>query len=460
MTSKIKTSDEIKSLKNKGLTDEKIINDLIAHKEKHPELSKKKLSCEMYDKVNLMCRNYMDRMARFEVDYDFIIDEEAFKNVAICCLECAPFIHSQVINSPLSPYWKVCDYHIDQMISFQEVEDIDKARMDFFSKEMPLSANVQMNIGVFINCGKSYVCFIWNHMCFDGGGYKSFWSDFCKNYSDYILKGISPVKFSSGSRKYTEIYKDMDKAFAKKAKKQFANISPKDKHILPFEKLDKENNVIIVSREISEESFSKALNYAKSVGATVNDIILAAYIDAFGKVSGMDEKESINVSCATDLRRHLKDQSTIGYTNHVSFAHCYLEEKGKDFKDTLNKVSLKTKELKKDPFMGLHGLPLLNIAYKTMVYLQAETVVKLFYNNPTLSVSNVGKIDTQAFSLAGNKPFSAFVAGAAKNKPCAVMTALSINGVLKASMCLRGNEKDKELLELFFTEFKNAIDTI
>ena len=174
----------------------------------------------------------------------------------------------------------------------------------------------------------------------------------------------------------------------------------------------------------------------------------------------MDENEPINVSCATDLRRHLKDQSTIGYTNHVSFTHCYLEEKGKDFKDTLNKVSLKTKELKKDPFMGLHGLPLLNIAYKTMVYLQAETVVKLFYNNPTLSVSNVGKIDTQAFSLAGNKPFSAFVAGAAKNKPCAVMTALSINGILKASMCLRGNEKDKELLEQFFTEFKNAIDTI
>ena len=85
--------------------------------------------------------------------------------------------------------------------------------------------------------------------------------------------------------------------------------------------------------------------------------------------------------------------------------------------------------------MGLHGLPLLNIAYKSMVYLQAETVVKLFYNNPTLSVSNVGKIDTVAFSLANNPPFSAFVAGAAKNKPCAVMTALTINGTLKASMC-------------------------
>jgi hypothetical protein len=40
------------------------------------------------------------------------------------------------------------------------------------------------------------------------------------------------------------------------------------------------------------------------------------------------------------------------------------------------------------------------------------------------------------------------------------MTCLSINGAFKASICLRGTEKDKEVLELFFTEFKNTIDNI
>jgi NRPS condensation-like uncharacterized protein len=92
-----------------------------------------------------------------------------------------------------------------------------------------------------------------------------------------------------------------------------------------------------------------------------------------------------------------------------------------------------------------------------MVYAQAEPIVNLFYRNPTLSVSNVGKIDTEAFSLANNKPFSAFVAGAAKNKPCAVMTALSINGDLSVSICLRGNKKDGEILESFFTQYENNI---
>ena len=263
MSIAINTENETFSLKRKGLTDDKVIKDLIKLKSQNPHLLNKKIKCEMYDKVNLMCRNYMDRMARFEVDYDFIIDEEAFKNVAICWLECAPFMHSQVINSPLSPYWKVSDYNINDMVVAKTVDDIDLAREDFFSKSIPLSCNVQMNIGLFYCKGKSYVCFIWNHMCFDGGGYKSFWSDFCKNYSDYVLKGISPVNFSTGSRKYTDIYKDMDKTFAKGAKKQFANISPRDNHTLPFESNEKIDNVVIVAREIDEYNFSKATSYAK-----------------------------------------------------------------------------------------------------------------------------------------------------------------------------------------------------
>ncbi|MGN1315644.1 MAG: hypothetical protein ACI4VW_01135 [Acutalibacteraceae bacterium] len=448
---------EIQALKNKGLTDIKIINDLIKFKENNPKLLKKALPCEMYDKVNLMCRKYMDRMARFEVDYNFLVDETAFKNVAVCAMESAPCLHSKVIMNPITPYWKVADYNINDLVFCREVEDLEKTKKEFFSREIPLNSNVQMNIGLFYHGDKTYILFIWNHMCMDGGGFKTFWSDFCKGYTDYVLKGITPLCFSVGSRKYTEVYRDMEGAKKIKAKLQFANISPRDKHRFPFENDNIENDVIIVSRKIDKEYFGKAVNYAKSVGASVNDLLVASYIDALKKIANFNSNESISVSCATDLRRHIKDKSAIGYTNHVSFSHCAVEMMGDNLKETIEIVKNKTKELKNDEFMGLHGLPLLNIGYKTMIYLQAEPIVKLFYRNPTLSVSNVGAIDTSAFSLAENKPFSAFVAGAAKNKPCAVMTALSINGDLSVSICLRGNDKDSELLEKFFTEYEKNI---
>lgn len=450
-------TQEAQSLKSKGLTDDKVIKDLIAFKQQNKKLLKKRIKCEMYDKINLMCRKYMDRMARFEVDYDFTIDEEAFKNVAICALESAPVFHSRVINNAIAPYWKPADYHVNDFVIAKNVTDLEKAKQEFFSREIPLKNNVQMNIGLFYHQGKSYVLFIWNHMCMDGGGFKAFWSDFCKAYTDYVLNGKSPTCFSTGSRAYDEVYKDMPADFKRKAKLQLANVSPRDKHRFPFENNNVEKDVIIASRKISKEHFDKAVAYTKGCGGTVNDLLVAAYIDALKKVAGFNPDEGISISCATDLRRHIKDTSTIGYTNHVSFSYCAVEKMGANLKETLLIVSKKTKELKNDAFMGLHGIPLLNFAYKTMIYAQAEPIVSLFYRNPTLSLSNVGKIDTTAFALAGNKPFSAFVAGAAKNKPCAVMTALSINGELSVSMCLRGNQKDKELLEKFFTEYENNI---
>ncbi len=453
-------SKEALSLKKKGLNNEKVLNDLINHKENTPYTLRKRYPTEMYDKVNLMCRKYMDRLARFEVDYDFIIDEEKFKTVAICMLECFPLMHSKVIVSPIAPYWSVCDYHINDLVDYREVTDIEKAREDFFKIQIPLNSNMQMRIGVYICNGKSYVLFIWNHMLFDGGGYKAFWADFSRNYTDYDLNGISPVSFSSGSRRYTEVYKDMDKAALKEAKKQFANISPKIKVTMPFKNNDKTDNIIIVSREVEAEKFEKAKAFAKENGGTVNDILVTAFITALGKVATLSPADSVSVACATDLRRHIKDFSNIGYTNHVSFIHCALDEKGADFKETFKKVSDKTKELKKDPYIGLHGLPLLNIAYKSMVYLQAETIVKLFYNNPVLSVSNVGQIEKSGFEISNNTPFSAFVAGAAKNKPCAVMTSLTVNGKLSASICLRGNEDDKAVLNKFFDIFKEEIENI
>ena len=99
---KLDYKTEALSLKRKGLTDEKVIKDLIAFKEQNPHILKKQLPCEMYDKINLMCRKYMDRLARFEVDYDFLVDEVAFKNVAVCALESAPFLPIAVSALPVS----------------------------------------------------------------------------------------------------------------------------------------------------------------------------------------------------------------------------------------------------------------------------------------------------------------------------------------------------------------------
>ena len=327
--------NEFISLKNKGLTDDKVINDLIRHKDKNPALSRSRIPCEMYDKVNLMCRKYMDRMARFEVDYDFVIDETAFKNVAICCLECAPFMHSRVVNSPISPYWKVCDYHIDQMISFEQVKDIEKARMDFFAQEIPLNSNIQMKIGVLINDDKSYVCFIWNHMCMDGGDLKYFLQAFCENYTNYVDKGISPVEFRTGSRSYTDVYSGFSQTESGVAKRLFKNINARDDHKFPLTSDNIRDKSFIARRKFSEDTLAKLKTKGKELGATINEMLLTAYFYSVYELAGFPESDQLMISSAIDLRRHMDNVDDKGFTNHTAWMQCAIPQRGRDIFETV-----------------------------------------------------------------------------------------------------------------------------
>ena len=50
--------------------------------------------------------------------------------------------------------------------------------------------------------------------------------------------------------------------------------------------------------------------------------------------------------------------------------------------------------------------------------------------------------------------------GAVKYKPYVLLSATSLNGELTLSMCVRGNEKDKTLVEKFFDLMEKNIKVI
>lgn len=406
----------------------------------------------MYDKVNYMCRRYMDRIARFELDYDVIPDIEAFKAVIIGFFEAAPVFHSRFIDNHIAPYWQVADYSIDEILTVKEVEDFTEAADEFLLHDIDVKSNVQMRIAVLTKDGHCKICFMWNHMCMDGGDLKQFLDDLFASYNAYISGDKQPMKYKkNGSRSYKEVYRDFSKEDRKEAKKLFANVSSGDKtHHLPFTQKDASDKKFIARHKISSEIFEAARIAGKAHGATVNDILAAAYIRAFYEISGCALSERVGISCAVDLRRYIKDLRTTGYTNHTTFFPCVVDCNGKNMADTLDAVVKYMEKMKGDKFLGLHGIPLLNLGYSTMIYAQAELIVGMFYNNANLAISNVGAFKVDSLAIGENKPIGAAVAGAAKEKPCAMTTALTLNGELSLSVCSRGNEKDASMLKEFF----------
>ncbi|MBE6813009.1 MAG: hypothetical protein E7523_09015 [Ruminococcaceae bacterium] len=420
---------------------------------------KKKLKAELYDNVNHLCRRYMDRVARFYLCYDFVPDVTALQKAILALYEQAPVFHSLFKANPVKPYWLVTDFTIDDVLTVKKTDNLQNAAICFLEQPVAIDEPSQMKIALIHDTQKCILAFRWNHMLMDGGGFKQFTADLCAAYNYFVSASGEKPTFRNGTRRYDAVYADMPQEMKKKAKQQIAGVSAREKRTLPFTEKDGTEQTHIVYHSVSADVMQKAIAVAKQNGATVNDLMAAAYIAAVYALTGQEEKP-LNLSCAVDLRRYMRNPEKIGYTNHTTFMYCRVPQLGKTPLDTLLSVSESNKKNKADPFLGLHGIPLLSFAYSSMIYQQADAVVKLFYNNANLALSNVGAVEQYNFTLDGHPVTDALVAGGAKKKPCAAATALTCNGKLTISVCTRGNEKDVAMLGKFFAEFEHYLRSI
>lgn len=348
------------------------------------------------------------------------------------------------------------------MLTVKEVseEQLESEINEFLIQYIPPEAAIQMQVAVFNHGGKSVLCVVENHMCMDGGDLKYFMKSLCKNYNDFVEKGISPVDLRTGTRSYESVYEDFSAGEKKMAKNLYKNINSKDDHGFPFTPNNILDKSFIAKRKIPAEKFDKIRAAGKQHGATINDMLLTAYFYSLYELAGFDKSESVSISCAVDLRRHIKDVSHQGVTNHTAWMQCRIPERGTTIFDTLTYVVHSSNQFKQDRFIGLHGLPLLSFGYKIMPLAASEEVIKIGYANPLLAMSNIGILEVDKLALEGHEPTDGFMSGAVKYKPYALLSVTSIRKEFTISMCCRGNEEDKKIVDRFFDLIVKNIDEL
>ena len=422
----------------------------------------RKLNAELWDKMHYLFRDFNDRMVHVELHYDFEINIEALKTVLICFFEKAPVLHSSFTDNRIHPYWTVKDYHIDEVLTVKNVseEELSDEINNFLVQYIPPEADIQMHVAVFNHSGKSTLCLVENHMCMDGGDLKYFMNALCKNYNEFVEKGISPVDLRTGTRSYEAVYEDFSVTERKMAKGLYKNINTKDDHAFPLTPDNIRDRSFIARRKLSAQKFDEIRAAGKKHGATINDMLLAAYFDALYKLAMFNPEDSVSISCAIDLRRHMKDDEGQGVTNQTAWMQCKVPRRGNNIFETLDYVVRSSNQFKQDRFMGLHGLPLLSLGYKIMPLAASEEIIKVGYANPLLAMSNIGILDVQKLSLEGHEPTDGFMSGAVKYKPYVLLSATSMRKELTLSMCVRGNDEDKRIVEHFFDLLEESIDLL
>ena len=415
---------------------------------------KTRLKAELWDKMHYLFRDFNDRMVHVALYYDFPIDVDVLKTVLICFFEKTPVLRSSFVGSKISPYWEVNDYDIDDILTVSYPDDIGAAVDGFLTQYIPPESDLQMKVAVFFKDGKSVLCVVENHMCMDGGDFKYFMNALCRAYSGYDLEGKSPVELRTGGREYSAVYESYSATEQRMAKNLYKNVCAKDDHRFPLTADSIRDTSFIARRRISADTFAKIKTAGKSRGATVNDMLLTAYFYSLYELAGFGADESVTISCAIDLRRHIRDNSDAGLTNQTAFMQCSVPERGSDIFKTLGYVTASSERYKKDKFMGLYGLPLLNLGYSVLPHAASEEIIKIGYSNPLLAMSNIGILDEKALALSGHEPTYGFMTGAVKYKPYALLSATTLRKEITLSMCVRGNEKDREIVERFFDLFE------
>ncbi len=422
----------------------------------------RKLNAELWDKMHYLFRDFNDRMVHVELEYDYEIDINALKTVLICFFEKAPVFHSSFTDNHIKPYWTVNRYNIDDVLTVKEINEEDRAKEvdEFLTQYIPPEAPLQMKVCVFRYGGKNTLCIVENHMCMDGGDFKYFMKALCSNYNGYLKDGVSPLDLRQGSRSYKTVYKDLSKTDKKAAESLYKNINKKDDHRFPFTKSSDEDKSFIARKVISPEKFVKIRTEGKKYGATINDMLMAAYFYSLYELAGFDESESVSISCAIDLRRHIKDTNNMGVTNHTAWMQCKIPELGRDIFETLQYAIRSANQFKQDKYMGLYGLPLLSLGYKIMPHAASEEIIKIGYSNPLIAMSNIGILEVDKLALDGHEPVRGFMSGAVKYKPYVLLSATSMRNELTLSMCVRGNDEDKKIVSDFFDLMEKNIDIL
>lgn len=423
-------------------------------------MMKRRLDAELWDKMHYLFRDFNDRMVHVELNYDFVPDIEALKTVLICAFEKVPVLHSRFVDKKLWTHWEVMPYNIDDIFSVEYPDDVEAAVEDFLTQYIAPTEDIQMKVALFIKDGKSTLCMVENHMCMDGGDLKLFLQELCENYSRYVSEGISPVNFRTGSRSYADVYSGFSKTEAGVARRLFKNINERDNHRFPLTEDNIRDKSFIARKKFSEETLDKLKIKGKELGATINELLLASYFYSVYELAGYPESDKVMISNAIDLRRHMDSVNDKGFTNHTSWMQCAIPERGKDIFETVKYVVESSNRFKKDRFMGLYGLPLLNFGYSFMPHAVSEEIIKIGYSNPLMAMSNIGILNGQHFALCGEEPADAFMSGAVKYKPFVLLTATTYKKVITLSMCVRGNDDDKEIVKRFFELMEKNISTI
>ena len=383
-----------------------------------------------------------DHTLHFLASFDGKLDMIRLQKSVDLSAEAFPLLKCRFNEGERRPYWEYCSNTTNEMLTFIETEDVDTAVNQFLVSEIITTTGPQIKLGVIRDTKTDTLIIIMNHMLCDGAGFKDYL---------YLLSGIydklrgdadyhpSPL----GSRRLSQItgrfsWKDKIKILLSKN-----DMSTHDPAKLKLE--GDLSNPFIEIRSIPKEVFLNLKDYARKHDATINDMILTAYIrtlyETFGYVFA--------IPSTVDLRKYLPDHKAESICNLCTNLTCDIgSDIGTSFVDTLLKVRDCMKK-EKSSIACIKSMLVMEKVYDVLPYKLAESIVNKSFDNALIAFTNIGIIDKLQFYFDELNITKAYITGSIKYSPYFQLAVSTFDNNPVLSVNLFGSQADRDMISSF-----------
>ncbi|WP_048152729.1 condensation domain-containing protein [Methanolacinia paynteri] len=367
-----------------------------------------------FDIFNIYFDKIYDPTMHLCFSLDSRIDEERFRSAFMLALDSDPYLSSRYVEKNGAAYWeRISREKYEKAFSFHVVGEGDLAPPDVPPGFVDVYSGPPAAAAVFRAEGKGDVVTVSiHHGCSDVRGLIDLASFL---FTVYRKLGEDPAYVPEFRGWYD---RDAKKILEKFSEEDIEKEAGREKRIVdrwafPFEYRGR-GTPRYAFRIFPEERLSAVKEFGKRYGATVNDVLIAAYILALIEIRDdpSDRNNQRGVLSSADMRRHLREKGEYSVEN-LSIAEMIeiVAVEGEGLGDAVRKVAEITKERKAGAFGAF------DIKFYEDLYASGLGAIRDFFNeiisgydtiplkNPVFS--NIGIIDDGRFDPGPGRDGSA-----------------------------------------------------
>ena len=406
--------------------------------------------------MQYMVHNYNDNTIRFVLHYPGMLDAETMKTAALAVVSSVDVLHGSYIPGRICAKWNI-HTDISDGTFFRETrsEDLFETSAELALVPVLPEGKAQIRVDMVHNDRECCVVFAVSHLVADGRDSLYLLEKLCQAYELIRKNGcLSGFSLKNGSRAPEQAYAHLDK---KTVRSLMKNPVPAVKTAFPFGS----NTPALpsaVSRTISRACMTNARSRAKSMGATANDLLLAAAYTALLGTQGVDASGGMSIMSMVDLRQNCPGGGKEALLNLSGSMPTVIRPGLQDFADILLNVAAQTALAKADPLAGLAGLPLLHMLIRRVPNGLLPAAAEKFYGSMSVGLTNLGNLECAELALDGLRPDGGWFSGPVKKKPAMQVSAISFDGTCVLSATGDFTSKDRTVLADFLDRMAQCIE--